>query len=143
MITHALYDLAVHPEWFIPLREEIEPIITTEGWTKGALGKMWKLDSLLKESQRFNGFNIRTTTPFVLCHIRLLTVFGQQCPSHAWRSRTSRSATEHSSPRARSSPPRLMQRTTMKRCTQTRKCSTLSGSRACESRREKARCTSL
>ena len=67
MITHALYDLAAHPEWFVPLREEVEPIITTEGWTKAALGKMWKLDSLLKESQRFNGFNLRTITPFVLC----------------------------------------------------------------------------
>ena len=55
-----MYDLAAHPEWVTPLREEIEPIIASEGWTRAALGKMWKLDSLLKESQRFHGIGIST-----------------------------------------------------------------------------------
>ncbi|KAI0354621.1 cytochrome P450 [Trametes cingulata] len=57
-ITHAIYHLADHPEYIQPLRDEIEPIIKEEGWTKTAMGKMWKLDSFLKESQRFNGINI-------------------------------------------------------------------------------------
>lgn len=37
------------------MREEAETIISEEGWTKPALGKMRKIDSFLKESQRFNG----------------------------------------------------------------------------------------
>ena len=39
------------------LRAEIEPIIKEEGWTKNAMGKMWRLDSFMKESQRLNGMS--------------------------------------------------------------------------------------
>ena len=42
-----------------PLRDEIEPIIATEGWTKAGLSKMWKVDSFLRESQRVNGIGFR------------------------------------------------------------------------------------
>ncbi len=59
-ITHALYDLAAHPEFIRLLRDEMEPIIAAEGWTKAAMGKMWKLDSLLKESSRINGISLST-----------------------------------------------------------------------------------
>jgi len=38
-----------------PLREEVESIIATEGWSKGALAKMHRIDSFLKESQRMEG----------------------------------------------------------------------------------------
>ena len=41
------------------LREEIEAIVAANGWTKASIGKMWKLDSLMRESQRFNGIGIR------------------------------------------------------------------------------------
>ena len=51
------------PEYFQPLRDEIEPIIAKEGWTKAGMGKMHKLDSLLKESQRLSGINICTCLP--------------------------------------------------------------------------------
>ncbi|KAF8637704.1 hypothetical protein AX16_010779 [Volvariella volvacea WC 439] len=51
-VTHALYDLASHPEYVEPLREEIQDIIDTEGWTKTAMGKLRKLDSFIRESQR-------------------------------------------------------------------------------------------
>ncbi|KZT08801.1 cytochrome P450 [Laetiporus sulphureus 93-53] len=54
-ITHALFHLAANPEHIHPLREEVESFIKTEGWTKIALGKMWKLDSFMRESQRMNG----------------------------------------------------------------------------------------
>ncbi|CDO73436.1 hypothetical protein BN946_scf185013.g71 [Trametes cinnabarina] len=57
-ITHAIYHIAEHPEYLQPLREEIESIVNEEGWTKTGLGKMWKLDSFLRESQRHNGINI-------------------------------------------------------------------------------------
>ncbi|KAI0828877.1 cytochrome P450 [Trametes gibbosa] len=57
-VTHALYHLAEHPEILQPLREEMEPILKEEGWTKSAMGKMWKLDSFLRESQRYNGIGL-------------------------------------------------------------------------------------
>ncbi|PCH34174.1 cytochrome P450, partial [Wolfiporia cocos MD-104 SS10] len=53
-ITHALYHLAAHPEYMQPLREEIETVLKEQGWTKIAVGKMWKLDSFMRESQRLN-----------------------------------------------------------------------------------------
>ncbi|THH06027.1 hypothetical protein EW145_g4362 [Phellinidium pouzarii] len=57
--THALYHLALEREKYVePLREEIERVIKEEGWTKIAMTKMQKLDSFMKESQRFNGINI-------------------------------------------------------------------------------------
>ncbi|KAI0732428.1 cytochrome P450 [Fomitopsis betulina] len=54
-ITHALYHLAACPEFVPPLREEIETAIRKHGWSKQAISEMWKLDSFLRESQRFNG----------------------------------------------------------------------------------------
>ncbi|KAJ7717646.1 cytochrome P450 [Mycena maculata] len=49
---HAFYTLASHPEYVQPLREEIESVTKSEGWTKAAMGKMVKLDSFMKESSR-------------------------------------------------------------------------------------------
>ncbi|KAF7360043.1 hypothetical protein MVEN_00732100 [Mycena venus] len=54
-LTAALYDLAVHPEHILPMREEAERVIAAEGWTKAALGNMHKIDSFLRESQRLRG----------------------------------------------------------------------------------------
>ncbi|KAF9264409.1 cytochrome P450 [Marasmius fiardii PR-910] len=51
-LTHALINIAIHPEYVAPLREEVEEAIRTDGWSKAAMGKMRKLDSFLKESQR-------------------------------------------------------------------------------------------
>lgn len=42
------------PHYIPPLREEVEAVVNKEGWTKSALSKMHKIDSFLKESQRFN-----------------------------------------------------------------------------------------
>ncbi|KAF9237105.1 cytochrome P450 [Melanogaster broomeanus] len=53
--TQALFNLAANPQYIQPLREEVESIVDTEGWSKGALAKMRKIDSFLKESQRFEG----------------------------------------------------------------------------------------
>jgi len=50
--THILYDLASYPEYVEPLREEIETIIASEGWTKASVDNMRKVDSFIKESQR-------------------------------------------------------------------------------------------
>ncbi|KZT02240.1 cytochrome P450 [Laetiporus sulphureus 93-53] len=54
-ITHAIYHLAANPEYTQPMREEIEAVVKEEGWSKVAVGKMWKLDSFMRESQRING----------------------------------------------------------------------------------------
>ncbi|KAF8957287.1 cytochrome P450, partial [Flammula alnicola] len=50
--THVLYDLAAYPEYVKPMREEVETVIEAEGWTKVSMGKMRKVDSFIKESQR-------------------------------------------------------------------------------------------
>ncbi|KAI1793059.1 cytochrome P450 [Ganoderma leucocontextum] len=57
-ITQALYDIASMPERIPELREEIETIIATDGWTKTAMGKMWKLDSVFKETLRCHGLGL-------------------------------------------------------------------------------------
>ncbi|OSX67134.1 hypothetical protein POSPLADRAFT_1164419 [Postia placenta MAD-698-R-SB12] len=56
-ITHSLLNLAAYPQHVQPLREEIEGIIKEYGWTKEAIGKMWKLDSFMRESQRLSGIS--------------------------------------------------------------------------------------
>lgn len=56
----ALYRLAAYPEYAGPLREEIERVVAQEGWTKTAMGKMRKVDSFLRESQRMDGLGART-----------------------------------------------------------------------------------
>ncbi|PPQ77970.1 hypothetical protein CVT26_005275 [Gymnopilus dilepis] len=51
-LTHMLYDLAAHPEYVQPMREEVEKVLGHEGWTKSSVLKLRKLDSFIKESQR-------------------------------------------------------------------------------------------
>ncbi|KAJ7634631.1 cytochrome P450 [Roridomyces roridus] len=58
-LLHALYTLASSLEYVQPLREEIQAVTRTEGWSKAALSKMVKLDSFLKESARYTpGFSV-------------------------------------------------------------------------------------
>ncbi|GBE89830.1 Cytochrome P450 monooxygenase paxP [Sparassis crispa] len=54
-MTHALYHIAANPGYIQPLREEVESIVKEEGWNKASVSKMLKLDSFMRESQRFNG----------------------------------------------------------------------------------------
>nr|BED42929.1 cytochrome P450 monooxygenase [Trametes versicolor] len=63
--------LADHPEYIEPIREEIEEVISEQGWTKAAMGKMWKLDSLLKEFQRHQGLGLASLTRKVMKDITL------------------------------------------------------------------------
>ncbi|KAG9310147.1 cytochrome P450 [Chiua virens] len=53
--AHALFFLAENPQYLQPLREEVESIVEKEGWSKTSLGKMRKIDSFLKETQRLVG----------------------------------------------------------------------------------------
>ncbi|KAJ7451373.1 cytochrome P450 [Mycena latifolia] len=54
-LTVALYDLTTYPEHILPMREEAERVIEADGWNKASLGKMHKIDSFLRESQRLTG----------------------------------------------------------------------------------------
>ncbi|KAI9878965.1 MAG: hypothetical protein M1830_010019 [Pleopsidium flavum] len=53
--THLVYDLCARPEYIPPLREEVEQMLEEMGgFTKAGLAKLVKMDSFMKESQRFN-----------------------------------------------------------------------------------------
>ena len=51
---NALYELAAHPEYATPLREEIEAVTEKGGWTKASVMQLRKLDSFIKESIRIH-----------------------------------------------------------------------------------------
>ena len=53
--------------------EEVERIIAEEGWTKPSMTKMRKLDSFMKESQRYTGIGMREY-PFIYSFKFLLLV---------------------------------------------------------------------
>ncbi|KAL1713285.1 cytochrome P450 [Schizophyllum commune] len=50
--THALYDLAAHPEYAKYLRMEIQEMVTRGGWRKDTIDGMHLHDSFLRESMR-------------------------------------------------------------------------------------------
>lgn len=54
--AHLFLDLCAHPEYIAPLREEVETVLEEEGgvFTKAGLARMTKMDSVMKESRRFN-----------------------------------------------------------------------------------------
>jgi hypothetical protein len=68
-LTAIIYDLAAHPEYIQPLQDEIQQIIDEDGQDvngngfmllkKLSLPKLWKLDSFMKESQRFTPSHLR------------------------------------------------------------------------------------
>lgn len=58
-ITQTLFDLAARPEYIGPLREELASVMETDGALDGRLhkqsmGKLVKMDSVVRESQRTN-----------------------------------------------------------------------------------------
>ncbi|KAK7061428.1 cytochrome P450 [Favolaschia claudopus] len=56
--THALYNLAAFPASVEEMREEVDIIVKEEGWSKDSVAKMHKVDSFLRESQRFSGNSV-------------------------------------------------------------------------------------
>lgn len=59
--THAVYDLCAHPEYFEPLRQELVEVLRADGgWQKDTLNKLRKLDSFVKESQRWSPASLST-----------------------------------------------------------------------------------
>ena len=54
-LCHGIFDLITKPEYLEPLREEIQRTLP-DGWHKGtqaAFGDQVRLDSFMRESQRF------------------------------------------------------------------------------------------
>jgi hypothetical protein len=46
IFTHVLFNLAADPKKYLgPLRDEVETIVSKEGWSKAALNEMRKVDS--------------------------------------------------------------------------------------------------
>jgi len=60
--TNALYLIATYPQYVQPLREEIEAVIKEEGWTKAAMNNLRKVDSFIKEAQRYMGLGAISLT---------------------------------------------------------------------------------
>ncbi|KAF2677434.1 putative cytochrome P450 [Lentithecium fluviatile CBS 122367] len=53
--AHLIFDLCARPEYIQPLRKELEEELATDGhFTKASFAKLVKMDSFMKESQRFN-----------------------------------------------------------------------------------------
>lgn len=56
--VHCLYDLVARPGYVEEIREEIRQVAREDGgwrnWKKTSFTKLWKLDSFMRESQRFN-----------------------------------------------------------------------------------------
>ena len=65
-ITHAIYDLCEHQEYVPVLREEIDQVLSDGGWQRDTHNKLHKMDSFLKESQRFS--------PATLCKCSLINL---------------------------------------------------------------------
>ena len=57
--VHVLYYLATLPEYMQPLREEVEEVVKSEGWTKAGLDQMHKIDSFIRETQRLHSIGSR------------------------------------------------------------------------------------
>lgn len=53
--AHLIFDLCAQPEYIEALRQELEEVLAENGsFTKASLAKLVKMDSFMKESQRFN-----------------------------------------------------------------------------------------
>jgi hypothetical protein len=60
----------MRPEVASVLHAEVDAAVDKEGWTKSAIDRMLRVDSFLKECQRFNGLGARPCFPFAfLWHI--------------------------------------------------------------------------
>ncbi|KAF8869636.1 cytochrome P450 [Gymnopilus junonius] len=57
ILSDVLLNLATYPEYAAPLREEVERIIETEGWTKASIAKMRKVDNFVKETMHIGTGN--------------------------------------------------------------------------------------
>lgn len=72
--THVIFDLLARPQYIEPLRRELEEVLAgqSESYpTKNSMPRLRKLDSFMKESQRFNPLGLLTFERKVLRDITL------------------------------------------------------------------------
>ncbi|PTB65505.1 cytochrome P450 [Trichoderma citrinoviride] len=74
-IIHALYDIAAHPEYIEPLRQEIQEVTNNGSLQKQHLTQMKKLDSFMKESQRHSPPSVATYQRKVMIPVKLSNGF--------------------------------------------------------------------
>ncbi|KAL4732975.1 cytochrome P450 [Aspergillus similis] len=68
LIVHSLFEIATRPEYVRPLREEIEGALAAHGgWNKTSLESMVKLDSFVKECQRYNPLDAASLSRQATC----------------------------------------------------------------------------
>lgn len=61
--TFALYHVAAEPEKYQePIRQEVHEVVSRHGWTKAAMERLRKVDSLLRETQRYHGLGASAYT---------------------------------------------------------------------------------
>lgn len=73
-IMHAIHDLCEHQEYIKVLREEIEEVLRVDGgWQRETHKKLHKMDSFLKESQRFAPPTLCAFSPFFALSSRPLS----------------------------------------------------------------------
>lgn len=72
-MTQVIFDLLAHPEYIDILREEIQQVKPNEDepWTKGKIAALRKMDSFMKESQRFRPPGLVTMNRQVETEIKL------------------------------------------------------------------------
>ena len=112
-MTQALYHLACNFEWQKELREEVEEVVRANGWSKAAMGKMRKIDSFLREQQRYIGLGFRECLYTVFSGTWLTPHMQLRC--RVMRSSLSRSPMVYMFPRELSLHVLSMIRTTMRR----------------------------
>lgn len=67
-MVQVVFDLVAHPEYIDPLRDELKRVRASDGkmWTKAGIAKLVKMDSFMKESQRFRPPGLGTIAVSVL-----------------------------------------------------------------------------
>lgn len=84
-ITQTLFDLAARPEYIAPLREELATVMENDGALDGRLhkqsmGKLVKMDSVVRESQRVNPPGLVSMLRRVTARNGLLLSTGHRIP---------------------------------------------------------------
>ncbi len=52
-----------HPEYIEPLRQEVDAVISEEGWTKAGIDRMHKIDSFIRKT-RFDSITLSSLSSF-------------------------------------------------------------------------------
>ncbi|PPQ70640.1 hypothetical protein CVT25_011241 [Psilocybe cyanescens] len=91
--AQALYELCDRPEYIQPIRDEAQCVVKNTGqgkWSKAAIGEMFKTDSFLRETQRYNGLGLvllsrRVLQPFTFSDAQGTTIpAGTHLCVNAW-----------------------------------------------------------